>query len=209
MKSKINIFYIALTIVTFIVFIVSRFYINTNDTASFFDLFFVLVTMLFNVIIMTVYRKHRKLLLYAFLSTINVLGYHMYNAYFADNLMGIVLGFIIPLTFYSSVGSLFVAFWIALSEEYMKFVSRLLMVIAVNNYVFYTIYVTYTERNIIGFFGPFPEDLDVVFNILYFVKDFNLTVIVALQTVILYYLASGKKFWNYRRTKIEDVEVVE
>jgi len=114
-----------------------------------------------------------------------------------------VLWFIIPLTFYTSLLSLFVAFWITLKDKYMSFVSRILIYVALNNYIFYTIYVTYTERNIINFFGPFPDDLDYVFDVFYFVKDLNLIIIIALQAVILNYLASGRKFWKYRRTKIE------
>jgi len=197
-----------LTLVTFVIFVVSRFYDRSSGQTLFFSSYFVAVTMLFNLVIVFFYRKHKRLLMYSFLSLINVVGYYTYITYLSNNLLGIILAFIIPLTFYSSLAALFVAFWIALGEEYMKFVSRILIVIGINNYMFYTIYVSYTERSLIGFFGPFQEDLQVVFSIFYFVRDLNLTVIVALQTIILYYLASGEKFWNYKRTKIEDVDEV-
>ncbi len=206
MKKRIGQFYLLLTILTFIVFVISRFYDRSEGQTLFFSSYFVVVTMLFNLVIVFLYRKHKPLLLYSFLSLVNVVGYYTYITYLSNNLLGIILAFIIPLTFYSSLAALFVAFWIALLEEYMKFVSRILIIIGINNYLFYTIYVSYTERSLIGFFGPFPDDLQVVFNIFYFIKDLNLTVIVALQTIILYYLASGKKFWNYNRTKMDDNE---
>ena len=200
MKHKIGKIYVVLTIITFVVFIVTRF-INLEDSVGrFLDIYFVAITVLFNFVIMVLYHNHKQLLTYSVLSTINVLGFYLYMEIFTGENISSILGFLIPLTFFTSVAALLVTFWIALREDYMKFFSRMLMIIAVNNYLFYTIYVTYTERNLIHFFGPFPEAIDFVFDIFYFVKDFNTTFIMILQTIILFYLASGNKFWNYKRT---------
>lgn len=206
MKLKIARAYIALTVISFVIFLVSRFTTVGDSSREFFNLYFVVVTMMFNIIVITVYSRHRKVVIYSVLSMINVVGFFSYMTYFSNNLMGIILGFIIPLTFLSAVSSIFVAFWIILSEKFMVFFGRVLMAISINNYIFYTVYVTRTEQNIIGFFGPFPEDLDIVFTIFYMIRDFNLTFIVALQTILLYYLASGKKFWNYKRVSLEGIE---
>ena len=203
MKHKIGKIYVVLTIITFVVFIVTRFMTLEDSASRFLDTYFVAITVLFNFVIMVFYNNHKQLLLYSVLSTINVAGFYLYIEYFTGENISNILGFLIPLTFFTSVGALLVTFWIALREDYMKFFSRMLMVIAVNNYLFYTIYVSYTERNLIQFFGPFPEAVDFVFDIFYFIRSFNTTFIMILQTVLLFYLASGKKFWHYKRTELD------
>ncbi len=204
MKHKIGKIYVVLTIITFVVFIITRFMTLEDSASRFLDTYFVAITVLFNIVILALYNNHKQLFVYSVLSTVNVLGFYLYMEIFTGDNINSILDFLIPLTFFTSVGALLVTFWIALREDYMKFFSRMLMIIAVNNYLFYTIYVTYTERNLIQFFGPYPEAIDFVFDIFYFVKDFNTTFIMILQTIILYYLASGNKFWNYKRTIAEN-----
>lgn len=151
------------------------------------ELFFSIV---FYLILLIFFRKTKLIALFAIAMIVSISGYHLFSFYGTQANINLSLyKFYTGLSFFGALTAILISFFIVLQERTSKFSEVGFSILGLFNFVFFSLYTLSLIGLIARFFGPFPDDLALTFQVYVWVV-FALDVgRVILQVLIIFFIA--------------------